>query len=476
MSVETVAHKIEEKPKYVWKLVWGNILLLLILHIFAIHGLYFAIITVKWETVLWGYFLGFITGQGITAGAHRLWAHRSYKAKLPLKLILCFFQTLALQTPIYDWVRDHRVHHKYVDTDADPHNATRGFFFSHMGWLLIKKHNDVVTKGKNVDLSDLRADSVVMFQKKYHKIAAPFLCLLLPALVPWYFFEEKFYVSWCTACVLRYVLSLHATWAVNSAAHMWGNKPYDKDIKPTENLAVAVFAFGEGWHNYHHVFPWDYKTGELGGYRTNITTAFIDLMAKLGWAYERKCQIFGKPFLYHAPQALTSLVSSASAASSGSLSNIAKLPKLDDDDFFKESLENSRNQNEEEGMKNEASPSLIQNKINKIVQKIRFLSMLTNSGNHNDDDFQKERDAFDKEFEEDFGKEELVEGSGYFYNKPDKVQIGAKQETTENNRININPANIGVFFMELIGSLVGLAYGAAAQLNYGGSTTAPPST
>jgi len=57
---------------------------------------------------------------------------------------------------------------------------------------------------------------------------------------------------------------------------------------PSENLAVSLGALGEGWHNYHHVFPWDYKTAELGNYRANTTTAFIDLMAKIGWAYDLK--------------------------------------------------------------------------------------------------------------------------------------------------------------------------------------------
>lgn len=65
-------------------------------------------------------------GQGITAGAHRLWAHRTYKAKLPLRILLAIFQTMAFQNHIYEWVRDHRAHHKFTDTDADPHNASRG--------------------------------------------------------------------------------------------------------------------------------------------------------------------------------------------------------------------------------------------------------------------------------------------------------------------------------------------------------------
>lgn len=75
-------------------------------------------------------------------------------------------QTIAFQNSIYEWSRDHRVHHKFTDTDADPHNAARGFFFSHMGWLLIRKHPDVKEKGKLIDMSDLEQDGVVMFQKK----------------------------------------------------------------------------------------------------------------------------------------------------------------------------------------------------------------------------------------------------------------------------------------------------------------------
>ena len=81
--------------------------------------------------------------------------------------------------------------------------------------------------------------------------------------------------------VLRYVSFLHATWLVNSAAHMFGMKPYDVKIGPVENMAVSVLAMGEGFHNYHHTFPYDYSTSEWGPH-LNITTAFIDLMAMTG--------------------------------------------------------------------------------------------------------------------------------------------------------------------------------------------------
>jgi hypothetical protein len=184
-------------------------------------------------------------------------------------------------------------------------------------------------------------------------------------------------------------------------------------------------------------------------------------------------QTLSSPFLYSAPQALTSLISSASAGS-GPVLNVADLrgdkplklqDSLDDDDFFKDSIDAVQNGEE---MKDEMPPSLLQRKINKIVQKIRFVMMLTNTPSPSDDEFQKEQDEFDKEFEQDFGKQDLVEGSGYFYDKP--VQKSAKQEASA-GRGTFNPSDIGVFFMELVGTLVGLAYGAAAQLNYNGGTT-----
>lgn len=105
--------------------------------------------------------------MAITAGAHRLWSHRSYKAKKPLRLILMLMNCVAFQNHIIEWARDHRCHHKWTDTDADPHNVNRGFFFSHMGWLLTKKHPMVKEMGKKLDLSDLYSDPILVFQKKF---------------------------------------------------------------------------------------------------------------------------------------------------------------------------------------------------------------------------------------------------------------------------------------------------------------------
>ncbi|XP_034665215.1 acyl-CoA Delta(11) desaturase-like isoform X2 [Drosophila subobscura] len=210
------------------KLVWRNIIAFGYLHLAALYGAYLMITSAKWETIGLAYILYAVSGLGITAGAHRLWAHRSYKAKWPLRVILATFNTIAFQDAAYHWARDHRVHHKYSETDADPHNATRGFFFSHIGWLLCKKHPEVKAKGKGVDLSDLRKDPVLMFQKKYYMILMPLACFILPTIIPMYFWNETFVNAWFVATMFRWCFILNVTWLVNSAAHKFGGRPYDK--------------------------------------------------------------------------------------------------------------------------------------------------------------------------------------------------------------------------------------------------------
>ncbi|XP_076239523.1 acyl-CoA Delta-9 desaturase-like [Calliopsis andreniformis] len=275
------------QPKYKWRIVWRNVIAFLYLHIGALYGLYLCFTAVKFYTVLWTLFVAYTGALGVTAGAHRLWAHRSYKAKWPLRVMLMFFQCIAFQNHIYEWVRDHRVHHKYTDSDADPHNAQRGFFFSHIGWLMVRKHPDVIKKGANIDMTDLEQDPVVVWQRRLYIILMPLFCFILPTWIPVYAWNEKALYAWYVT-VFRYTLTLNLTWLVNSAAHIWGMKPYDRTIGPTENVSVALFAIGEGWHNYHHVFPYDYKAAELGNYKLNFTTAFIDFCARIGLAYDLK--------------------------------------------------------------------------------------------------------------------------------------------------------------------------------------------
>lgn len=126
----------------------------------------------------------------MTAGVHRYYTHRSFKAKVPLQIILLACYSVAgqvfricvvfnfsynyikycifiLQYRVTDWVHDHRLHHKFSDTDGDPHNANRGLFFSHIGWLMQRGHPEVFRRSKTIDMSDINKDPLVQFHTKY---------------------------------------------------------------------------------------------------------------------------------------------------------------------------------------------------------------------------------------------------------------------------------------------------------------------
>ena len=201
--------------------------------------------------------------------------------------MLC--NTIANQGSIYHWSRDHRVHHKYSETEADPHNATRGFFFAHMGWLFLKKDPSVIKAGRELDYTDLNEDAAVMFQKKLDPWFALYMCFVMPAQVASYFWGEDFWAAFFVAGALRYVWVLHCTWLVNSAAHLYGDHPYDTLSYPAENPFVAWFAVGEGWHNWHHKYPFDYAASEFGvSSQFNPSKLFIDVLAAFGLVWGRK--------------------------------------------------------------------------------------------------------------------------------------------------------------------------------------------
>jgi len=214
--------EIGSKPNtYHMQIVWLSVFKITVLHVIAFYGAYLAVAQAKYQTVIWGYLIAMSSGFGVLSGAHRLWSHKCYKAHYSLRVLLMILETLALQNDIYEWCRDHRVHHKYAETDADPHNSKRGFFFAHMGWLMVKKHPQVIEKGKQIDLSDVLSDPIVRFQRKYYAPLVLVIWGLLPTLIPYYFWSESLIVSF-SLNMTRYAISLHQAWLVNSAAHMSG--------------------------------------------------------------------------------------------------------------------------------------------------------------------------------------------------------------------------------------------------------------
>lgn len=272
----------EHVEPYKMEIVWQNVFKFIILHSLYFYSMFY-FPTLSWKMYIHIGITALFSGLGITMGAHRLWSHKTYKAKLPLRFILTIGNSMAGQNSIYVWSRDHRTHHKFSEQMGDPHNAKRGFFFAHMGWLLVRKHPEVIRAGKTIDMSDLESDKLVMFQHKHYIASFLILGFIIPTLLPYFLWGESLATGFFIT-VFRYAGVLHGTWLVNSAAHFYGNKPYDKNIGPTENMFVSFLAMGEGFHNYHHTFPWDYRTSEWG-YSLNITSRIIDAMAYIGQAY-----------------------------------------------------------------------------------------------------------------------------------------------------------------------------------------------
>lgn len=266
---------------------------LLAVHVGFLFGAKAALFDCTWCTLGLSLALYFLSALGITAGVHRLYSHRAYKAALSYRCVMMLLNSIANQGTIFHWARDHRVHHLKCETDADPHNAERGFFFSHMGWLMVKKDPRVLHAGQDLDLRDLKAMPEVTFQRKLDPFWNLFWCFAAPALFAHAAWGEPLLQGFLVAGVARYVAVLHATWLVNSAAHAWGFRPYEKTHHhgawPSENALVSLGAIGEGWHNWHHAYPYDYAASELGvSEQFNPTKLVIDCAASLGLVHGRK--------------------------------------------------------------------------------------------------------------------------------------------------------------------------------------------
>jgi len=269
------------------KINWFNTIMISAIHAGAFYGIVGCAPSASGKTYALTFALYQLSGLGITAGAHRLWAHKSYSAHVSVRAVLSIFNAMAYQGSIYEWARHHRVHHKFSDTEADPHDSTRGFWYSHVGWILREPPPAVVRAARNAKVKDLEADPIVMWQHKHYPLLALLSCFALPAAIAGWGWGEAWAGLWLGGC-FRLVWVWHMTWLVNSAAHAFGNRPYLSSIKPVQNWLVSVGAMGEGWHNYHHAYPHDYSANEHGWTgEWNPTTFVIDSLAALGLVWGR---------------------------------------------------------------------------------------------------------------------------------------------------------------------------------------------
>jgi len=219
------------------------------------------------------------SGIGIGSGYHRLWSHRAYEASPLLRVYLAIVGGMSIQNSILVWCARHRVHHRDVDdNDKDPYSIGRGFWFAHVGWML-KDYES----GK-LDYSvvpDLQRDSVVMWQHKYYWALVAVTNVILPLGVGW--LVGDMWGVFLLAGVLRLVLSHHVTFFINSLAHMWGSRPYTDENSARDNWFIAIVTYGEGYHNFHHMFQSDYRNG-IRWWQYDINKWFISACSWLGLA------------------------------------------------------------------------------------------------------------------------------------------------------------------------------------------------
>lgn len=218
---------------------------------------------------LFGYFYGYsaldwtmfivlylITGLGITVGYHRLISHRSFECKPWVKGCLLVAGGWALENSALRWCSDHIRHHARCDGQEDPYNAKKGFWYSHCGWLFIKSpYRDEKYE------KQLRKDPLIMWQHRYY-IPVVLSGLALPFIVGF------FYGGWMSglscfilAGVGRTFFVLNSTFCINSICHMWGEQPHGTGDSSRDSWWISLITFGEGYHNYHHMFLRDYRNG-----------------------------------------------------------------------------------------------------------------------------------------------------------------------------------------------------------------------
>ena len=194
----------------------------------------------------------------ITAGYHRLWSHRAYEAHWLVRLILAIGGTFATQNSILHWASDHRKHHLYVDDNQkDPYSAKRGFWYSHIGWMLREYGNNQDNQYKNC--RDLQNDPIVMWQHHHYLPLVLGTNFGIPILLGLWHGDLPGMLL--LVGVARLAISHHLTFFINSLAHMWGWQPYSDKNTSRDNGFLAFLTMGEGYHNYHHSFQRDYRNG-----------------------------------------------------------------------------------------------------------------------------------------------------------------------------------------------------------------------
>jgi stearoyl-CoA desaturase (delta-9 desaturase) len=234
---------------------WITVIFLVVIHTLSIYG-YFTT-ELQRSTFIVAFASYWFAGLGITAGYHRFWSHRAYEASWPTRVLLLLMGTSAFEGSVIWWCRDHRAHHRFSDTEKDPYGVDRGLLWAHMGWLLVKQDEAKIGK---TDISDLTSDRMLVWQDKNYGWFSLLIGIVIPTLFCGFVFGD-FRGGFFYASMMRTAFVLQVTWCINSLAHWIGDATYSDIRSPRDSQFVSLITFGEGYHCFHHEFPYDYRNG-----------------------------------------------------------------------------------------------------------------------------------------------------------------------------------------------------------------------
>ena len=233
-----------------------------------------------WFQVVFFFVMFFATGLSITLGYHRLFSHLSFKAHWSVRRFELIFGAAAFENSALMWASEHRRHHKHVDHDDDPYDISKGFFWAHVGWLMFK----LTPEPPFENVQDLEQSAMMRLQNKYIYILGVIVGFVMPTMVGWMWGGAHAALgAFLIAGVARVVALQHCTFFINSACHTLGSRPYSSRCSARDSWIMALFTFGEGYHNYHHEFQHDYRNG-VKVWQFDPTKWTIWTLSKLGLA------------------------------------------------------------------------------------------------------------------------------------------------------------------------------------------------
>lgn len=246
------------------KLNWGLSLPFFLLHLMPLGMLFFPPTVGDWILCFSLYFVRmfFITGV-----YHRYFAHRGYKMGRVMQFLMAFGGGTSAQKGALWWASHHRWHHRFSDTDRDPHNSKRGFWWSHVQWILCDKYNETPYD----TIRDFAAYPELVWLNKYHLVPP----VLLGVAVWWFGSWSALFCGFFFSTILLY----HGTFSINSLTHKWGKARYKTNETSKNSLVLALVTLGEGWHNNHHYWA---STANQGFFWWEIDISYYVIRA-LSW-------------------------------------------------------------------------------------------------------------------------------------------------------------------------------------------------